>query len=373
MCEIRLRRLRRRIRSAICTALAALTLIPANPAFAQTDPRLASETSEVLADWIQISSQEWLKGKFHGMYDQEVEFDSSEFDVKTWDWDGIIQLRTMDAVEVGLITGDTIVGRISVNRNDVIVMTEKPMKLTRGDIVTISPLAQSRSILRRWIAKVDAGITILAGNTDENDFNISGRVKRQTAKDRVISDYIANVSNSNNQKISNNQRLRFNWDRFLTSRFYIKPVYAEWYSDPFQNITSRSTIGAGAGYQILQTTRTKWEAGGGIGYQTTRFANVEPGASDESNTGAAMGSTHFEQKWTKTVKFTYDYNFNIVNQNSGRYNHHMYGLVETKWTKALDLDVTLVWDRTQSPKPGADGTVPKPDDFRMVVSLGIDF
>jgi putative salt-induced outer membrane protein YdiY len=368
MCGIRLRNLPPLVLSAI------VAVVLSASASAQTDPRLGGETSEVLADWIQIYSQEWLKGRFHGMYDRQLEFDSTEFDVKSWDWDDIVQLRTMDAVEVGLITGETIVGRIAINRNDVIVMVSgKPLKLTRADIITISPIASSRSFFKRWFVKVDAGVTILTGNTDENDFNVSGRVKRQSAKDRVIADYIANVSNSNNQKISNNQRLRFNWDRFLTARFYIKPLNAEWYSDPFQNITARTTAGAGAGYQILTTTRTKWEASGGIGYQRTRFANVEEGATQDSSTGAFSGSTHFEQKWTKTVKFTYEYTFNVVNQASGRYNHHMYGLIETKWMKAIDLDVTLVWDRTQYPKPGADGTVPKPDDFRMVVSLGIDF
>ena len=368
MCGIRLRNQRPLIRNAILALAIALT------AAAQTDPRLPSDTSEVLADWIQIYSQEWLKGRFHGMYDRQLEFDSTEFDIKSWDWDDIVQLRTRDPVELGLVSGEIIVGRIAVNRNDVVVLVGgKPLKLTRGDIISISPIASSRSFFKRWFVKVDAGITILTGNTDENDLNVSGRVKRQTAKDRVIADYIANVSNSNNQKISNNQRLRFNWDRFLTSRFYIKPVGAEWYSDPFQNITARSTIGTGAGYQILTTARTKWEAGGGVGYQRTRFANVEEGATQDSSTGAASGSTHFEQKWTKTVKFTYEYTFNVVNEASGRYNHHMYSLIETKWMKVIDLDVTLVWDRTQHPKPGADGTVPKPDDFRTVVSLGIDF
>jgi hypothetical protein len=343
----------------------------AAPARSQNDPQFG--TGAILADWIQISSQEWLKGTFHGMYDSKLEFDSSEFGEKAWDWDDIIQLRTMEPVEVGLVSGDIVVGRITVNRNEVTLMTEPPTKLTRGDIVTISRLAHSRGILKRWFAKVDLGITVLAGNTDENDFNVSGTVKRQSATDRVIGDYIANVSNSNNVKISNNQRVRLNWDRFRTPRFFYKPVASEWYSDPFQNINSRATVGVGAGYQILTKGNTQWEASGGIAYQRTDFSTVEAGTAQKSETPALTGATHLERKFTKAIKFTYDYNFNVVNESSGRYNHHMVGLIETKWTKALDLDVTLVWDRTQHPKQSANGTVPKSDDLRMVVSLGIDF
>ena len=373
MCAIRLRLLRRLTRNVLLGAAVACVL--AAPANAQTDPRLASETSEVLADWVQIGSQEWVKGRFHGMYDREIEFDSTEFDVRTWDWDDILQLRTRDPVEIGLITGETLVGRISVIGQKVLVISgsNKPLELTKADIVTISPIASSRTLLRRWFAKIDMGITFVTGNVDENDFNMTGNLKRQTAKDRVIADYSGNVSNTNNQKIANNQRLRAHWDRFLTARFFIKPAVAEWYSDPFQNINSRSTAGVGAGYQLLRTAKTQFEVSGGLGYQQTRFAQVETGTSDASSTAAVSGATHFEQKWTKAVEFTHDYSFNVVNEASGRYNHHMTALVETNWTKNLDLDVTFVWDRTQHPKAGADGTVPKPDDFRMIVSLGFDF
>jgi hypothetical protein len=42
-------------------------------------------------------------------------------------------------------------------------------------------------------------------------------------------------------------------------------------------------------------------------------------------------------------------------------------------TKRFDLDVSFVWDRISNPKVGADGVEPKPDDFRLVVGLGVDF
>jgi hypothetical protein len=39
----------------------------------------------------------------------------------------------------------------------------------------------------------------------------------------------------------------------------------------------------------------------------------------------------------------------------------------------LDLDVTLTWDRVQDPIANESGVVPKPDDFRLVFGLGVDF
>ena len=129
MYAIRLQlRLRRIHKTLLCAALACVL---AAPLMSQTDPRLASETSEVLADWVQIGSQEWVKGKFHGMYDREIEFDSSEFDVHTWDWDDILQLRTRDPVEIGLITGETLV---AIAANGMALAKSASSSRTVGDL-----------------------------------------------------------------------------------------------------------------------------------------------------------------------------------------------------------------------------------------------
>jgi hypothetical protein len=41
----------------------------------------------------------------------------------------------------------------------------------------------------------------------------------------------------------------------------------------------------------------------------------------------------------------------------------------------LEWNITAgpAWDRTAKPKVGVDGVQPKPDDFRLVVGLGVDF
>lgn len=37
-------------------------------------------------DWVQLSSDEWLKGDIVAMYDEELEFDSEELGIQTIDW-----------------------------------------------------------------------------------------------------------------------------------------------------------------------------------------------------------------------------------------------------------------------------------------------
>ena len=75
----------------------------------------------------------------------------------------------------------------------------------------------------------------------------------------------------------------------------------------------------------------------------------------------------------KAVDFKFDYSFYLNKESAGRYIHHLLVSVETDWTRNLDLDVSLYWDRTQNPQERPDGTVPDQDDLRMVVSLGFKF
>jgi hypothetical protein len=47
-------------------------------------------------------------------------------------------------------------------------------------------------------------------------------------------------------------------------------------------------------------------------------------------------------------------------------------MLETELTTWLDVDLSFVWDRLQNPTPESDGTVPKQDDFYVILGLGID-
>jgi hypothetical protein len=67
------------------------------------------------------------------------------------------------------------------------------------------------------------------------------------------------------------------------------------------------------------------------------------------------------------------YNFQIVNEASGSYTHHLITSLETELTGWLDFDISFVWDRIQNPTPAADGTMPNKNDLQLIFSLGIEF
>jgi len=119
--------------------------------------------------------------------------------------------------------------------------------------------------------------------------------------------------------------------------------------------------------------RTKWEVAGGPAFQTTKYDSVESGEDSRDWTPALVAGTNFETELTRSIDFVFDYNFQILNEASGTYTHHLVTALETELTKWLDFDTSLVWDRVQDPTPNADGSVPEKDDYYLIISLGIDF
>ncbi len=110
-----------------------------------------------------------------------------------------------------------------------------------------------------WSGKFGAGLNVRTGNTEQTEYNANANFKRRTPKNRINFDYLGSFSESDETTIADNQRASAGWNRFISRRFYISPIGGEYYRDPFQNIASRWTLGVGAGYQILDTSKVEWE------------------------------------------------------------------------------------------------------------------
>ena len=48
-------------------------------------------------------------------------------------------------------------------------------------------------------------------------------------------------------------------------------------------------------------------------------------------------------------------------------------ILSIELTKVFDLDVSWIWDRVENPSPNEEGTIPKKDDLKLALGIGIDF
>jgi putative salt-induced outer membrane protein YdiY len=322
-------------------------------------------------DWVQLTSGEWLKGEIFVMYDDTLEFESDELDMLSLDFEDIRQIRSSRTVQVALVDGDVVTGRLLVDGDEVRVTGDEERTFGRAQVLSLA--AGEPRERNFWSGTVGAGANYRRGNTDQAEVNVQASFQRRTVKNRVDLQYLGNYNTTDDVRVTDNQRASGAWDRFVSPRFFLSPVQLEYFRDPFQNISQRWTIGAGAGYQILDTSTVDWQVNAGLAYQHTRFDAVPEGEIESASTPALFVSTAYDHELTDGIDLNVDYRFFLVDEESGRYTHHFVTGLEFDLFGSLDFFTTFVWDRIEKPRPTADGTLPKKDDYRLNLGLVLDF
>jgi putative salt-induced outer membrane protein YdiY len=323
-------------------------------------------------DWIQMTSGEWVKGEIKVMFKDKLEFDSDEFDDLTLDWGDIRQIRSSQIMNVGFDDRTSATGILKVDGDKVTVVGEDEVReTTKNEVLSITAGAPKE--INFWSMKLFFGLIVRSGNSDVREVNTQATFKRQTIRNRIVLDFVGNYNVTDGVDISDNQRAAASWDHFINRRFFINPVFGEYFRDPFSNIAAKYTVGTGAGYQLLDSKKVDWDVSGGPAYQETRYDSVVEGENESETTPAFVINTNADWDITKWLEFDGQYRLQLVNEVSGTYNHHMVASFETDITSLIDFDVSFIWDRIEDPRADSDGIVPEQDDFRTTVGLTFEF
>lgn len=322
-------------------------------------------------DWIQLKSGEWLKGRIKSLQDEKLEFDSEELDLHTFDWDKIRAVRSPRLLSVRVEKRKPFDGTILVTTNEVCVITpDATNTFPRAELLAIAPTGNRE--MDKWTGKISAGVSFRAGNTREVDMDVHAAVKRNTPDSRLSLDYLGNYGKINGAEVEQNHRFTGQFDYFLSRRLYVRVPDLEYYRDPLQNLEHRLTLGAGVGYDLVKTPRTEWNVTVSPSWQRNWFASVDT-ADTSPQSLALVFATRFDAELTQRLDFIFEYRGQLTGKETGNDTHHAVTTLEFEIHKRLKLDLSFVWDRISNPQPQSGGSAPKPDDFRLITSLGLDF
>lgn len=323
-------------------------------------------------DWVQLKSGEWLKGEIKGLYKDTLEFDSDILDLLDLDWSDVKYLVTHIPGNAYIEGHGTVYGYFEIRDNKLVVSNGgEQQEFARSRLVSfITGGEQERDY---WSAKLTIGLNLRSGNTDQVDYNSKVNIKRQTAFSRFILDYIGNISKTSKIETSNNHRVTASHDIFKTRYFFFRPIFGQYFRDPFQNIDAEVTIGTGLGYTIVDTDRVEWDVFGGPAYQSKRFVSVAPGEDDKETSPAIVLGTNYDNELAHWLDFIFKYNTIWGNKASGGYTHHLETTFESELIASFDLDVTFVWDHVSSPTPDENGVIPQKDDYRLIFGISYEY
>jgi putative salt-induced outer membrane protein YdiY len=321
-------------------------------------------------DWIQVKSGEWLKGRIKSMQDEELEFDSEELDVHIWDWKDILILRSPKLLAMRFEDNRVMYGSLQVTADEArITNINGTQMFPRSYLLGITPTGQHE--WNNWTVDISFGMTNSAGNTREVTSNANVKLRRLTPSTRQSLEFLGNYGKLYDEVNKDDQRWTGKADFFLSRRFFIRVLDAEYYHDSMQNIAYRLTLGGSVGYDLIKTKRTEWDVTAGPAFQRDMYDSVEAGTDKREDSWAFVLAGKFETDLTKRVDLTLESRGQFTSKETGSNMQHTVGTLEYEIHKHLTLDLSYVWDHISAPTPGSDGVMPEKDDFQFIMSLGI--
>lgn len=322
-------------------------------------------------DWIKLDTGEWVKGELRVMYEEELEFDSDHFGIITIDWDDIEEIRTARSQMIRTTTRTSHVGRLVMeNRKVQVIQGDHSKELDRSEVLSIAAGQPKES--NYWTIKGSVGVNARSGNVEQVDYSTRVTVQRRTAQTRLYGDYSGNYSTSNEIEIANNHRSNAYFDYFFSKRFFIRPISAEYYRDPFQNIAHRQTYSASLGYTIIDKSKLSIDITGGPSWQKVEYDTVGEGEDGTRSSAGGIVTTVVDWEVTSWMDFVGTYRAQWAPEDSGGITSHSDSTIEIEITDNVDLNFSFIWDRIQNPVADDEGNVPDQDDYRFIFGIGFD-
>lgn len=110
-----------------------------------------------------------------------------------------------------------------------------------------------------------AGFVSSAGNTDVNNLRLDGDIVARADANRYTGSAAVTRAEDRDVESARNWSALAKYDRFLTSRLFVN-ANAIFTNDRFRDLDLRTALGAGVGYQILQTAIVALTADAGLGW-----------------------------------------------------------------------------------------------------------
>lgn len=320
-------------------------------------------------DWIQLTSGEWLKGELRSMARNTVDFDSDKLDELSLKWKDIRAIYTARPMAVMQRDDAVHVGRLRM-ADGMMVIEGADHPVAHDDVLSIAKGTERE--LDRWFGNIAAGLDLRDGNVDQKEINVDLNLRRRTAQSALRLNYIGNYAEFNSEENANDHRAIVTYDYRLSRYWFVRPLYTEYFRDPYQNIAGRITVGPGFGYYIFDEPGLSWTVSAGPAYQRTRYRETPPGESRTSSTRAAFLATNYDQEITSYLDVVFSYELTLMDKESGSAAHHAMLSFDIDLTSALDLRLATYWDRLEDPQPDAEGRRPQKDDFRIIVGLDLE-
>jgi putative salt-induced outer membrane protein YdiY len=220
------------------------------------------------ADQVVLDNGDRLTGTIKSLAAGKLVIDTKYAGAVSIDVQHVASVETESEMTVVLEDDTRLYGRLSGNAHSLeLPGAEKAVDLTR-----VSNVESGHVSGREWnfSGRFALGASSSNGNSDTRNLHFDTEGVARQGRNRYTLGGRGNYANSNDEDTDNNTVIYGQYDRFLTKKVY---AYANtsFENNRFTDIYLRTTLGAGVGYQWLDTERTKLALEGGLSYVYTNY------------------------------------------------------------------------------------------------------
>ena len=237
--------------------------------------------SMACGDQIVFVNGDRLTGKIGQLVDGKLTFESDLAGTLTIDIGNIATFSSDDAIDLHLEDGSILSEEIAASEPNHITIGSG-RRIEFGRIVSINPPPKIRP---KWTGEISAGYTSTAGNTSTDAINFSGSMKKRTERVRksVSADFARgrqeNPSTGKKNTTEDWWRTKAKYDHFFTKKLY-GYLDGRYETDDIALLDRRVILGAGAGYQWIESEAMNFSTEAGLAHKFEKYGN-STGSSDE--------------------------------------------------------------------------------------------
>jgi putative salt-induced outer membrane protein YdiY len=217
-----------------CVFLFALLLLPAG----------------VLADEVRLQNGDVLTGTVlrteDGVLLVRTDYAAKPVRVKM---DRIAGLSTEEAVELHLLSGEVLKGRLRTDQEGRIHV--EPSAAREAAVIRWQEVQEVNPPPSKWTGNIHFGGNYQTGNTELLNASFGAQAARQSKTDRFSMRFLYNYAEEDGDLTARNAYGALKYDYFFTKKLY-GFLSLEMLNDTFKDINLRTAVGPGAGYQLRE-------------------------------------------------------------------------------------------------------------------------
>jgi len=322
-------------------------------------------TGRSFADEVYLKNGDHITGQVISMENGELIFETSYAGKIHIEWAEISELKT-DAPLTVMLSDETLLHGISKpgEAGKMQLETEniaEPLSFKIAEVKAVNPKIKPAL---RWTARVNFGAKTEGGNTDKEEYHLDGQLVARTETNKFTGGLELDRDTSEGVRTENNWLAYTKYDHFLTEKWYLN-ANTSFEKDDFKEISSRTVLGMGPGYEYWHSDLRNLSVEAGYAYVAESYSDN----TDDQDYSAIRWAMNFDYYLYKKIvqAFHWDEAFCNTDDSEDIWLRSRTGLRFPLY-KGLTWTVQYNFDWDNSPASGLDRT-----DTTLLFTLGYHF